>query len=104
MSAQTLTAAPAAPAPPTSDTALRERALQLVAEAPAEHLRTVIAYFEVALAKPQASSAVVPPPVPALLVRPSDEQLAEELKAMREANAQPIPSQEAYAMIQKQLA
>ena len=82
MSVATLAAAAVSP---TNDiAALRERALRLIAEAPAEQLSTVIAYFEVVRAAQQPPVEEAPnplPPVPASLLRPSDEVLAAELNA-----------------------
>ena len=74
---------------------LRARLREAIERAPAEQLRTVAAYFEVASAWATAEA----PPVPDVLRKPSEEELREELAAMREADAAPIPLATAHEMI-----
>ena len=110
MPSPTLTAAqtsPAPPAPTTSESSLRERARQLVAEAPEEQLRTVIAYFEVALGKPRTSIQEAPspaPPVPASLIRPSDEELARQLNERRHDPRPTVSREEMIALMSERFA
>ena len=83
---------------PDADAALRTALRQRIDEAPLAQLRTLAAYFEVADAPRQLAETEPVPPVPAALVRPSDEALARELDE-RAARDETIAFEEAWATV-----
>ena len=87
------------PAESQSEATLRAALRRRIDEAPLGQLKTVAAYFEVTSAPQRLTKSVAAePPVPASLVRPTDEALARELDE-RAARDETVSFDEAWTSV-----